>query len=432
MEDLFVIIFTLNILLAGIFNVSLVYLLTEIKFQKRHLLIVVPVLMLLTAMSLYSNLFSIVSAVLELAIYYIYFGSKSNKIVVLNSLFIGYCIDTLANSISNIVQELFPLLIGATISALISLVVYCIAFFLLRKYRSILVNLFTDDRISKLFLYLLLYLYVSSILLNLAVVYKRWLYSPAITLTIVILIQVAFAISMFWFDLHIQKGLLDKQEQELRAKYLQDLEASEDRIRKFKHDYLNLLTSLRGSAQSSKDKALLKELDKYSQEHINEGSLWKYKNLNHIKNEEVKGLILDKLNTISNENIMYTLECEQEISVLPQNIKLFDLLRIIGIVLDNAIEESQFIVKRLGDSSKSEINIMLYQSQAGSFEFKVKNKYFPRNINVNEIKKKHATTKPHHMGYGLANINEINEKYDNMFIEYNVSQEWFVFSMIID
>ncbi|WP_260262531.1 sensor histidine kinase [Lactobacillus delbrueckii] len=309
---------------------------------------------------------------------------------------------------------------------------YFLIIIAIQKNRERLIKNFTSKKTGQPLFCLLVYLYVSTFLLNLAVLYNKWFYSPTITLSVLIVIQTLFAVIMFWFDFHIQKGLLNQQEEELREKYLQDLEASEDKVREFKHDYLNLLASLRESAQSSRDKALLEELADYSDTEINDPKLWKYKSLNHINNHALKGLIIDKLDPMNARKISYSLECAQEITDLPAEVKIFDLIRVIGIALDNAIEESELLLQETGDAGRVRIDIMLYQAQPQELEFVVKNRCSQGNkIKLNEIGQKGTSSKTGHKGYGLANVHEIQEKYENMFVEYGVSDDYFTFSMAV-
>ncbi|EGF35196.1 bacteriocin production-related histidine kinase [Lactobacillus helveticus MTCC 5463] len=67
--------------------------------------------------------------------------------------------------------------------------------------------------------------------------------------------------------------------------------------------------------------------------------------MNHLHNDALKSLVVNKLNEGSELSIKYSFECEKEIAVLPKNVKLFDLVQIIEIVFDNAIEESEQLEK---------------------------------------------------------------------------------------
>ncbi|MEE8814205.1 MAG: GHKL domain-containing protein [Lactobacillus delbrueckii] len=428
MQD--IIIYLTTIILSALFDLYLVNLLGGVKIERRQLLVVSSVLVLATIIALYDVWATFLANLSEALFFYKYF-SKSNKLLLLNSLLLAFFTDIFLDSIDNLLESSF-----AGYSQIFSLGMSLLAYFLIiiaiQKNRERLIKNFTSKKTGQPLFCLLVYLYVSTFLLNLAVLYNKWFYSPTITLSVLIVIQTLFAVIMFWFDFHIQKGLLNQQEEELREKYLQDLEASEDKVREFKHDYLNLLASLRESAQSSRDKALLEELADYSDTEINDPKLWKYKSLNHINNHALKGLIIDKLDRMNARKISYSLECAQEITDLPAEVKIFDLIRVIGIALDNAIEESELLLQETGDAGRVRIDIMLYQAQPQELEFVVKNRCSQGNkIKLNEIGQKGTSSKTGHKGYGLANVHEIQEKYENMFVEYGVSDDYFTFSMAV-
>lgn len=422
--------YAISFYISLLFDFAMVYIITGIKFKKRQLIPIV----LVTVLSAFTGLlpaglpylFSFIEAGILCRFY-----SKYKLILILNSLATAFLIDILLDSSFNLLKSSWKW-DTSKLYLLVSLLVYLAVLLFVYRFKPHLRELFSNEKTANSCLLLLIYVYVSTCLLNLAVLYGNWLYSPSISLTTVILIQTLFAVIMFWFDFHIQKGLLNQQEEELREKYLQDLEASEDKVREFKHDYLNLLASLRESAQSSRDKTLLEELADYSDTEINDPKLWKYKSLNHINNHALKGLIIDKLDRMNARKISYSLECAQEITDLPAEVKIFDLIRVIGIALDNAIEESELLLQETGDAGRVRIDIMLYQAQPQELEFVVKNRCSQGNkIKLNEIGQKGTSSKTGHKGYGLANVHEIQEKYENMFVEYGVSDDYFTFSMAV-
>ncbi|MDD6420279.1 MAG: GHKL domain-containing protein [Lactobacillus delbrueckii] len=422
--------YAISFYISLLFDFVVVYIIAGIKFERRQLIPIV----LVTVLSAFTGrlpaglpyMFSFIEAGILCGFY-----SKYKPILILNSLSMAFLIDILLDSSFNLLKSSWKW-DTSKLYLFVSLLVYFTTLLFVYRFKPHLRELFSSEKTANSCLLLLIYMYVSTCLLNLAVLYGNWFYSPTITLSVLIVIQTLFAVIMFWFDFHIQKGLLNQQEEELREKYLQDLEASEDKVREFKHDYLNLLASLRESAQSSRDEALLEELADYSNTEINDPNLWKYKSLNHINNHALKGLIIDKLDRMNARKISYSLECAQEIIDLPAEVKLFDLIRVIGIALDNAIEESELLLQETGDAGQVRIDIMLYQAQPQELEFVVKNRCSQGNkIKLNEIAQKGISSKTGHKGYGLANVHEIQEKYENMFVEYGVSDDYFTFSMAV-
>lgn len=102
----------------------------------------------------------------------------------------------------------------------------------------------------------------------------------------------------------------------------------------------------------------------------------------------------------------------------------FDIIRILGIAYDNAIEASVTL------NDKAKISSMVY-SVGSDLEFEIKNRFDHIEKTILELKKPGVTTKSGHAGYGLANIDEIKSKYDNVLVEYRISDNWFTFVMSI-
>ena len=254
--------YAISFYISLLFDFAMIYIIAGIKFKKRQL---IPII-LVTVLSAFTGLlpagltylFSFIEAGILCGFY-----SKYKPILILNSLSMAFLIDILLDSSFNLLKSSWKW-DTSKLYLFVSLLVYFTTLLFVYRFKPHLRELFSSEKTANSCLLLLIYMYVSTCLLNLAVLYGNWFYSPTITLSVLIVIQTLFAVIMFWFDFHIQKGLLNQQEEELREKYLQDLEASEDKVREFKHDYLNLLASLRESAQSSRDEVLLEELADYS------------------------------------------------------------------------------------------------------------------------------------------------------------------------
>ncbi|KRL88875.1 histidine kinase [Lactobacillus kalixensis DSM 16043] len=277
--------------------------------------------------------------------------------------------------------------------------------------------------------------------------------------------QTIFAIILYLVINQIQKGLLTRQEQEkqkiekdlaiarqkeVEAKnnelalkqeqikkenaqlkeYSGYLEKNEDDLRRFKHDYQNILNSLKLTAEEGNSDKVVKLLDKYSKNQIDPKALRKYKGVNHIKVEELKSIAIAKLSKLYSWNINYAFGCDVEIREIPKSVDILDLTRIIGIAFDNAAEESKSLNEELGDNS-ARVEAIYYQEN-GDFEFEINNKVRPKEIDTAEISKKNYTTKKDHMGLGLANLKEIADKYkDTMIVNYGVNDGKFTFNLTI-
>ena len=101
-----------------------------------------------------------------------------------------------------------------------------------------------------------------------------------------------------------------------------------------------MLLSLKLSAKKSHDKELIDKLAEYSSKTLEDKVLWQFNDVDNVKDELLKSLFISKLNRIFQNNIQYSFECRIVIENLSNKYNSFDIVRILGIVYDNAIEES--------------------------------------------------------------------------------------------
>lgn len=182
------------------------------------------------------------------------------------------------------------------------------------------------------------------------------------------------------------------------------------------------------SAEEGNAKEIISLLDEYTKEHLDSQALQKYKNANHIHIKSLKSIIISKLTEMYNQKKPYNFECRQEITQIP-NVNEIDLVRIIGITCDNAVEESQMMLQK---GLRPEIQIMFYSNNDKEFEYEIRNKIHQNNVSVTQIQESGYSTKKGHQGLGLANIQKIESKYPNMTLSQIIKNQWFDFYMVID
>lgn len=203
---------------------------------------------------------------------------------------------------------------------------------------------------------------------------------------------------------------------------------NEDELRNFKHDYQDILNGLRISAEEGNIKAVVQQLAKYTDSQVDDKSLRKYQDVNHIHIDELKSIAITKLAKLYNEQFPYSFGCNVEIYRIPQSVNILDIVRIIGITFNNAIEES----RKFSDKSNAKVDAMYYQED-GNFEFKIRNKIVnDTKLSTNILSKEGYSTKKNHAGIGLANIKRIESKYEEcMLINYGIEDGWFTFDLEI-
>lgn len=209
---------------------------------------------------------------------------------------------------------------------------------------------------------------------------------------------------------------------------IQNLEENQSKLKRFKHDYQNLLNSLKLSALNGDNQTLLNKLEAYSRDNLGEDALWQFQDTKNINNEVLRSIFINKLNSIYQKDINYHFECLTEITSLP-NIDLFDLIRIIGIAYDNALEEC--VNLRHSGINTVEINSMLYQDAPNKLEFEIKNTCRNQLI-TNKLHQEGITNKANHEGLGLATVKKIANKYRNVYIAYSSDNGYFTFTISIE
>ena len=223
--------------------------------------------------------------------------------------------------------------------------------------------------------------------------------------------------SLLTIALVVGQGIFDLKEQENKVLrfYTKQLEENQRALRKFKHDYQNILVSIEGAIN---DKDLLAEVNRYSAARLDDPKLWRFNNLDNVGDLELKSLLLTKINTIAHEKLKASFECVDKFAEI-RGISKFDLIRIVGIAYDNAIEAS----KKLG--AKAEIRAAIYQDEEG-FSFEIRNRYADE-VDLTKVTHSGYTTKAGHHGLGLANVKEICDGYSNVLFDTETSEGWFNF-----
>lgn len=410
-------------ILSAVVNVLFFYYLTGYP-SKIQLIVFLLILSIFADVNVWGSIFANIA---EVSLFLIAYRKKNLATVFSTALICLFC-DLLSDTILNLFPQsiiaMFPYM-----DLVISVAIYLMAFALFKsnvqKIRTYLQKMSWQEP----FMITLIYEYISLITLNTVVIEHKWFYSPAITLGLVIVLQALFAIVMFHSNQKIQESLLNKQKQKELEEYANYLEQSEDNLRAFRHDYRNLLNSLKVSAAEGNVHELLDKLERYSAENLDSQALLKYKDTNHIQVKTLKSLIITKLNAIYQAGIPYDFECRQTIASIPGNVDELDLVRVIGIAFDNALEESQSLSERNGHP---EIQAMLYQETTDSLEFEIRNKVVQGKRQHTNLATKGFTTKTGHQGLGLANLQDIEQKYSELDISYNVSDGWFDLYLTID
>lgn len=218
---------------------------------------------------------------------------------------------------------------------------------------------------------------------------------------------------------------LEKQQLDNLQTYTKQLEQSQLKLRKFRHDYKNILLSITELAKENDSEGLISYLSKmklYSDSELQQNTD-AYQDVQNIRDIHVKSLLLNKFFTMEQSQIHYHFECKSPINQI--NLDVIDIIRLLSILLDNAIEEAV-------ESSDKVIDILFYKNDDNTTEITLTNTIAHPTTNINQLKKAGFSGKSNHSGLGLSIAEDLKQKYPNLFIHFSTNNYQFTTQIIIN
>ncbi|UXV27143.1 GHKL domain-containing protein [Mammaliicoccus sciuri] len=280
---------------------------------------------------------------------------------------------------------------------------------------------------------LLLYVYLSIFFLTYA--FKETYYFERFIelLLFFTITQGIFIAFLIFYETKVQKEIELKINNEIKFEnlfaYSKLIEERNLEIQKFNHDLDNLIASIteeENNEQVNKFKKELLYLSNYTKNIPLSNNEIDTTYLKNIKNPYLRNLLLNKVEFIINKNINFRFECLEEISEI-KRIHNLDLVRIIGILIDNSIEET-------GKIANGFINIYIHSCN-DSLEFIIENNFIKKDhVSIHKLLEPGFSTKANHNGLGLNIIENIikTNRHININYEINNINQTFRVIMIIN
>ncbi len=199
------------------------------------------------------------------------------------------------------------------------------------------------------------------------------------------------------------------QEQALRyrdmERYSRHIEELYKEVRSFRHDYTNLLTSLRLGIEEEDMEQIKEVYDsvlKDSSEKLQDNK-YDLGRLVNIRDKALKSLLAGKFLKARDKKIVFNVEVPEEIQV--EGMSLLDFLTIVSILCDNAIEAS-------AEASQPHVSIAFLKNGAQE-TFIIENSIKEEGIDISEIFSFGASSKGEERGVGLYTVMKIVESHPN-------------------
>jgi len=396
------------------------------KFQKYLLFPILYFLSLL--MEVLANDF--VGLIYILIMYYALNKNKVNNFYLINSIILSFLITIFASIISSgfiVFLHGFLNLDDVTTIMIFLLFEFIMASFVLLIYKINNINYKFKEIDSWTLTVILSYLLI---LLTVFIYFVQKLkaYTTLISGILAFLIIQSIAMLLIYiYESNRQKEKfkyrLMKEELTNLEFYTKQLDNDQKEMHKFRHDYKNILLSLNEISDNNSDTKLKKTLVKlgiYSNTYFNNISMDDFKDLEFVTNPYIKTILISKLKSIKSENVNCYFECKNDIDRI--DIDIFDLIRILGVSIDNALEETQ-------KQKDGKIQIIMIE-QKNQVDITIKNT-ISKKLSLSQIKEYGFSTKKNHSGIGMVNIQNIKKKYRNLLIYYDIIDNWFCIQISI-
>ena len=231
-------------------------------------------------------------------------------------------------------------------------------------------------------------------------------------------------------DTYLKEKLQEKlnQEQTLRyrdmERYSRHIEELYKEVRSFRHDYSNLLTSLRLGIEEEDMEQIKEVYDsvlKDSSEKLQDNK-YDLGRLVNIRDKALKSLLAGKFLKARDKKIVFNVEVPEEIQV--EGMRLLDFLTIVSILCDNAIEAT-------AEASQPHVSIAFFKNGAQE-TFIIENSIKEERIDISEIFSFGVSSKGEERGVGLYTVMKIVESYPNASLNTTCQDQVFrqVFTMI--
>ena len=305
-------------------------------------------------------------------------------------------------------------------------VVLLLTYFVIKKiifYFHLEINYFDKDYLYPFFKKVIFAFFALHILLfisDMVNIHEHFYSFSSILATIVFICLLLIFFAMNAKKVQIEKEIALKQkkfEQEHLQTYTDEIVALYNEIRGFRHDYAGMLVSMQ-MAIDSKD---LQEIDRIYNEVLVKANQklrsdkYTYFDLNNIEDTALRSLIAQSIVYARNKDVEFTLEVKDIITKL--SIDLLDLVRIMSVLLNNAVEGAAESYSKQMEVAviKMDLEIVIVIQNSCKYTMMPSEDLFELGF----------STKGRNRGIGLNNVKEILDQYENIILETEMEDSTF-------
>ena len=225
-----------------------------------------------------------------------------------------------------------------------------------------------------------------------------------------------FSISIYSLT-RIMKLTLTTRKLQSAEEYNNTLRILHDNVRGFKHDFDNIVTTIGGFIRTNDMKGLEQYYLQLEDDCQRVNNLY-ILNPEVVNNDGIYNLLTKKYYEADSKDIKVNITFLLDLSKL--NMKIYEFARILGILLDNAIEASSECEEKL-------INLTFREDTNNSRQLIIiENTYKDKNVDTEKIFEKGVSGKPEHTGLGLWEVHKIVKKNKNINLFTTKNERLFI------
>ena len=305
-------------------------------------------------------------------------------------------------------------------------VVLLLTYFIIKKiitYFNLEVKYFDKDYLYPFFKKVILAFFALQILLfisDMVSIHSHFNSFGSILASIVFICLLLTFFAMNSYKVQIEREIALKQkkfEQEHLQTYTDEIVGLYNEIRGFHHDYAGMLVSM----QMAIDSGNLQEIDRVYNEVLVEvnqklrSEKYTYFDLNNIEDSALRSLIAQSIVYARNNDVEFTLEVKDTITRL--SIDLLDLVRIMSVLLNNAVEGA-------AESYLKQMEVAVIRMDLETV-IVIQNSCKITMSPSEDLFELGFSTKGRNRGIGLNNVKEILDKYENIILETEIEESTF-------
>lgn len=191
-----------------------------------------------------------------------------------------------------------------------------------------------------------------------------------------------------------------------------------DQVRSFKHDFDNIVNSIGGYVVNEDMEGLKRYYNQLLEECNKTNNLYAL-SPDVINHPAIYHMLATKYYEADQNNVQINLNVFLDLNEIEKRMKIYDFTRILGILLDNAIEAAN-------ECNKKIINVT-FRKDIGNdmISIIIQNTYANKDIDTEEIYQKGISTKENHSGLGLWKVREILMHNNNLNLFTTKNDEFF-------